>query len=442
MAGFGRRRSSIVSAVAFALLVVFAFVLPWRQAVVLPWGISIGPIVGIALVAGWLLSVVLDGDRRRPHRSVRRLSGFHVAFAIFTAFAAASLLWTVDPARTLGRVAVYAYIFALLVVAWDVLYSRERLAIVVQALVLGVFLVGLVGIWQLLQQDGLGERQAVAHGVNANELARWVVLVVPFAAWLLDRSARVTPSTHRTRLSGYLNLAYLVASPFMVLSTGSRQGTVALAVLAVLGGVVLVRRRQAAVTTRHVRATLVLVGAIVVTASVVASLGVFFDRLPYALSRLDTLGGRTPIWQVGIDAIRDRPLGGVGAGAFGSLTPEGMSTEPHSVVVGVAAELGVVGLVLFVVVVAVPVATVASRPGPTIVSAGVLCALGLFATVATLYTDPFNWLVLLFVLAAHSVPADDEAQSAVTARRDVTDRRGDSRRRTGRIPRESGGRQQ
>ncbi len=389
-----RGSTSILETSAFALLVVFAFVAPWRHAIQVVPGVTIGPpIVGLLTVV-WVLAVLVRGRVRRPH-------AFHLAFGLFTVFAAASFRWTVDSSLTAGRVWILVYVFVLLVVAWDLLDSRDRIAIVAQALVIGVFLVGLVGIWELIQQGEMIRQEPIGHGVNANELARWVVLAAPLAAGLLTSSERFAGTAF-----GYVNVAYLVALPFMVMATGSRQGLVALGALILLGFVAVLHRwRSISLAGRHVVASVVVLGGFVLAMRAVGTLDGFLDRLPHLTRRLDTLGGRTPIWAEGVASIREHPLRGVGAGTYRTLTPPGMLGDPHNTFVGVAAELGLVGLAVFLVVVTIPVWVAIRGDGPSYVSAGILLAFGLFSIVAMLYNDPLNWLLLLLVLAWHSLPA-------------------------------------
>ncbi|WP_247729231.1 O-antigen ligase family protein [Halovivax limisalsi] len=376
----------------FVLFVGYAFLLPLRHALVVPAiGVSIGPLLALAIWSGWGLLVLVRGSMRRPHP-------FHAAVGAFVLVAAASLAWTIDTSMTAVRVATLGYVLAVLVVAWDLLRSRRRIAIVGQALVLGVFVVGLLGVVDVLQQGGLLSRRHVAHGVNANVLARWLVLVAPVAAGLFvadRRSDRV--------LLGVIDVAYLALLPFMVLATGSRQGVVALLVLGALGGVALARRGPPIkFGRRHVVGTGLLVGLFVVAVRRIGSLGVFLDRLPAATSRLDTLGGRTPIWEVGFEAFGARPFLGSGAGTYGALTPESMSADPHNTVVGVAAELGAVGLLAFAVLALLPAVAVRRNPGPRYASTGLLLALATFAPVAMLYTDVFYWLLVSLVVASHA----------------------------------------
>ncbi|WP_254863540.1 O-antigen ligase family protein [Halovivax gelatinilyticus] len=381
-----------------ALLVAVAFVLPFRHAIEGPvGGRSIGPVLAVVLVSVWALTKVVTRDVRRPHP-------FHLAFGLFLALSVASLAWTVDASLTFVRIAILGYTLVLLVVAWDVLRTRARVAFVAQAIVAGVFLVGLVGVVELLAQGGLEAREHVAFGVNANELARWVVLAAPLAAALLVSDRRFGSGPF-----GILNVAYLVAVPFMVLATGSRQGALAMVVLAVVGLFALVRRgRSLRPDSLHVASGFVLLAVAIVAIRSVASLDVFLDRLPFVLWRVDTLGGRTPIWEAGIDAIRDSPGLGTGAGTYAAITPEGMSADPHNTIVGVAAELGLVGLAVFLVLVAIPFVSVVRNPGPTYASIGLFLAFALFATVAMLYNDPFYWLVLLLLLAIHEAPVDGD----------------------------------
>lgn len=411
MSGVGRDRSIALETGAFALLAAFAFLLPLRHALAVPVevpavpyvgpaveaprGLSIGPLVAAALVLVWALAAFVERSPRRPHP-------FHAAFALFAAFAAASYRWTIDTSATLTRIAILGYVFILLVIAWDLLESRRRIAIVSQAVVLGAFVVGLVGAVEVVQQGGITREDPLA-GANPNELARWLIVAAPLAAGLLANSRRFGSAPF-----GYLNVAYLVALPFTILATGSRQGVVALLVLGALGSVAVVARRDATgVHRRHAAAGLALLVATVAAVRALGSVDAFLYRRPFALDQLGSLGGRTAYWAEGLDAFRAHPIRGVGAGGFDALTPAGMSADPHNTFVGVAAELGLPGLLLFAAAVAIPAIVAARRPGPSCSSAGVLLALALFSTVAMLYNDPFIWLVLLLVLAAHSTATAD-----------------------------------
>lgn len=388
--------------VAFSFLAAFAFALPWRHAVTIRPGVSIGPAIAAALATAWIVTALRTRTVRRPH-------AFHLALGLFTALSMASLLWTVDAQRTFFRAATLGYVFALTVVAWDILDTRGRIAVVSQALVLGTFVVGAVGVVEVIQQGGLADRRDVVYGANANELARWVVLATPLAAGLLVNSRRFGDG-----LAGYVNVGYLVATPFVILATGSRQGGVAFVALVILGVFVVARYgRSLGIRPRQVLAGVGFLVLAIVSIESIASLSIFLERLPYEPSRLGSAGGRTAIWAEGLAAFRANPLLGVGAGAYSAVTPPGMSADPHNTFVGVAVELGLVGLSSFLLVAAIPLGVALTTSGPTYTSVGIYLALVLFASVAMLYNDPFNWLLVLVVLAAHSVPSADREHEPV-----------------------------
>ncbi len=393
MAAEERRRGE---SPVFALLVGFVFVQPWRHALTVAPGVSVGSVLGVGLIGSWVVLTVSS-------RSVRRVHPFHLAFGLFVALSASSLAWTIDGGRTLRRLATLGYTLALVVVAWNLLDTRRRLALVAQALVLGTFVVGGAGLVDLLQQGTEYSRRELA-GINANELARWVLVAVPFAGGLLCSSTRF-----RTGVLGSVNVAYLSVVPFVVLATGSRQGLIGSLVLVVVGLIGLARREWDVPLDRGQAIVGVLVvGSVVAVVRTVASIGLLGYRLPVVDSELGTAGGRTAIWAVGLAAFRERPLLGVGAGAFGAVTEPPMGADPHSAIVGVAVELGTIGLLVAGLVVSVLVVTVARNPGPTVASAAVLGVFAVFGPVAMLYNNPMNWLVLVLVVAAHEMPAETD----------------------------------
>jgi O-antigen ligase len=158
-------------------------------------------------------------------------------------------------------------------------------------------------------------------------------------------------------------IAYLLAPVFLygIVATGSRTGLIALVATPLLALLVprLVARLGWRVLTLYVAgATVLAVMALAVPSVTDAAL----DRYT-TLSQIDseeTWNGRWSSWQGALDVIASHPILGVGAGNFAEATLEYSEQvfqgavengEPtsvaHNVYLGVATELGLVGLTLF-----------------------------------------------------------------------------------------------
>src|ERR1700730_9715741 len=94
--------------VAYALLWLFVFTMPWDDIVQLPVLGSLPRLVGIAASVVGVLFVIARG-RFRP------LSWFHVFTGLFVIWAALTSFWTIDPEGTRERVLTYTQLALL---AW------------------------------------------------------------------------------------------------------------------------------------------------------------------------------------------------------------------------------------------------------------------------------------------------------------------------------------
>jgi O-antigen ligase len=105
----------------------------------------------------------------------------------------------------------------------------------------------------------------------------------------------------------------------------------------------------------------------------VALAGTLFALQPLvpqaSLQRLGTTGdaiaagdltGRVEIWRQGLDAFSEHPLTGVGSGAFRAAVESGKAA--HNVFVSVLAEVGLIGLVLFAIILAICVHQALRQP--------------------------------------------------------------------------------
>lgn len=136
--------------------------------------------------------------------------------------------------------------------------------------------------------------------------------------------------------------------------------------------------------------------------------------------------GRAKLITGGIDLFADRPLEGFGSGSFSTeylrhneVSSSSAASASHTIPITVAAEQGIVGLVLYVALLAVAFVTLFSRAGrspPRVAVAACFAALVLHTMVyADFLEDPFTWTLLALGVALLPRSQSDLAREWVRA---------------------------
>jgi O-antigen ligase len=272
----------------------------------------------------------------------------------YSLWAVASALWTVDAGATayqlssLAIALVYALAFAALV------SSRAEVDRVLAYVAGAALLIGLfaIAVFAAGSSRDLQEGRASGGAGDPNFFAAYQVVAVPLVLVLAGEARR-----RWLRIGLYATGLVVIGS---VLTTLSRGGLVALGVITVL---TLVLPARTIFRSR-------LHKALVVTA-VLAAAGLGFNAVSGSLlPRLDSMlsegggTGRLVLWQGAWTGFEERPLTGVGYGAYKPVSNDLIFRTPgvslrdydlhpdgqpaHSAYLGTAAELGLPGLLLFV----------------------------------------------------------------------------------------------
>jgi O-antigen ligase len=195
-----------------------------------------------------------------------------------------------------------------------------------------------------LVRGGDAEIRFSGSEMDENELALTLALGLP-VAWLLATSPINGRLEQLRRLANYV---YLPAGIFAIVLTGSRMGLFAIIPAALF---VLLRLPRLKLPSRIVIST--------------ALAGAFLFLYPHVpsgtLERLATiessiasadLGGRVAIWREGIGSFVKHPVLGVGGGAFEGAVPR-TRAEAHNIFLSIVVELGIIGLALFAMMLAI-----------------------------------------------------------------------------------------
>jgi len=306
--------------------------------------VATGASLGAIKVGGLVL--VLAALRRsgtpflpREHPLVAYAATFLAAWALASSF------WAYDVPQAAGYGLRLTLNVALLFVIFAAIRHARSVRWVVSGYLLGAAAAALVGLVQGPQGDE--ERLAGSVG-DPNFLAAMLVPAIVFAVFAFGWT--------RHPAERWLLCLLLVLFTIALLETQSRGGLVALVVTLAAGMVFggRFRRHFAALT-----ATIAFVGLAYFAAFATAE----------AVGRITNPGGgagRSDLWAVAAEVVSDHPLVGVGAGNFPIVAPQYVTgtldlpevqlvvdqpTVAHNTYIGVLAELGVVGLSAFAVVV-------------------------------------------------------------------------------------------
>ena len=308
-------------------------------------GATLAKPVGALLVLAWG-AIVLTRRVRLPLLPQSRPLLFWAIVGLVL-FGCVSLLWAADPSQTrtsLERILLNA---ALLVVVYTAASTRSGFRTIVHGLLLGSVVASLYSIaFGHYTQGRLGTLS------DPNYFAAELIPAILIACFLF-----VTAGSPRTR---WLFGAVAVVDLAAFILTQSRGGIVGLAAGLIAALVVAGRARP-----RMLALVLVLLAA---------GLGYYVAYKPAHIfhggsSASGTSSGRLNLWQVGLRVWGGHPIGGVGLGNY-SVAEPAYAIQPinltqvyqivneqlvvHNTYLQLAAELGLVGLGLFLTILAVP----------------------------------------------------------------------------------------
>ncbi len=369
--------------------------------------IDVGIVAGVLIVWAW--------SQRRWRWQTTPLDR---AIAVWIAAFALSLLTNLDSWR---RIALGLWFMGVYVGAWyllsHALANRAlRRAWLIDALLIAgvpVVFVGFAQVWLALT-SGLPLPRPVGTLGNPNTLAALLVMLIPFTAGRLAESKAPLPRV----LLGLYTLANLVLLGLTFSRGGWIGGVVGLAVW--IGLRFPVRQIWIALP-RLQKAALIALALLAATGGAV----VLLDSLSIGGRGLDL---RTWLYQTALELFAQRPLTGHGLFTFGaglsrlnSLPPLEPHSHAHNVILQVAAELGIVGLISLALTAWAALRALLRtlhRPADPITVMGIAAFAG-FAThqmldfPAMMPTIAFTALIALLL----AVTPDEPTTEAPTARR-------------------------
>jgi O-antigen ligase len=325
------------------------FSVPLEEVSAILPGSSLVKLIGLLAAGSWLLNVLVARERVR-------LPAVALPLLAFALWAVSSALWAISPGEVLRLSVTLAQLVALYLLVPNVLDTPLRLRRALDAHVAGAVVLAAVAI-RVTEEGVLQQgRTAIVVGgqmlLESNFLA--AALIVPVALALVGALDRARGRIARLLLAGAGTLC--LAAIVLTMSRGAMLG------VALVAAVVTVARGQLVVP---------LVGALLAAPGLALVGPMFWERWTEAATLADRAAGRLDILEVGWMVVRSRPLAGVGLGGFplvyydylseaagvaakhAEAVAKAMIKYPHNIYLGSAAELGVVGLGLLGVALAV-----------------------------------------------------------------------------------------
>jgi O-antigen ligase len=330
---------------AYVFLWIFIFTIPWEASVLIP-GLGTGPtgsgtigkLVGLVAATSGVLAVLARG-KARP------LALFHILAGLFAIWVGVTSAWSIDTLATMKSLRVMVQVIAIPWLIWEVAGTPGRRDGLLQAYVLG----GYVSVFNILSNysSGIATKGSqlttvdtgrfTAQGFNPNEIGFLLVLALPIA-WQLSLK-------HQSTLIKWLNRAYLPLGTVAILLTGSRSSLIGAVMALCIVPLTLGRLTFGMKFGVLVIITTTLIGgALVVPQKTMDRLGTTTDEITSG-----TLNERRVIWKAGLELFLRHPIGGVGAGGFqpGVKQYLGYKKTAHNTYISVLVEEGVVGFIIF-----------------------------------------------------------------------------------------------
>ena len=328
----------------FSLLMIF--LIPWESMFELPGLGTASQLIGMVVLGIWAFSVIQRGG-------MYKLTIFHASVAIFFLWNLTSILWSFDQEASFDRGIAHLRLFGMMILIWDLYDSSPLMLHGFLAVVLGSF-APIIGVTiNFVQQRAQSWGRYSAGNDNANTTGIIIALAVPFALYL----ATTPKSSFWHKLIGYI---FIPAAIFGIALTATRFALLMImpALLFGLGAVV-----QLKPAYRVVIWSLFVIGLFTLPFFIPSG---SLQRLSTAGAEISggDLNGRTEFWMYGLNMWIHKPLQGIGSNAFPSAvqTILGIPRSIHNSFLAILVETGVIGLILFVLLIVLGFAPLRQLP--------------------------------------------------------------------------------
>lgn len=324
-----------LGALAFSALWLFVFSLPWERSIAVPVVGSIGSLFGLVAFAMGFLSLFSKQGLRLRVPSLLVLTA-----AAFTLWSFLSYFWSIAPTASFNRSQTYAQLLLVTFLVWQLCRNNKQLRALLQAYVWGAYVscASIMASFILGLSFANSGRYSGLSGDNPNWIAITLALGIPIA-WHLA-------SMYRNAWLSWINFFYLPTSLLAIGLTASRGGFIN----ALVGmSLILFSFRSLSLTRKAFLLFLIPIGIYGVLNTVPPENLTRLSEASAEISEGD-MTSRGAIWAAGLRIIAERPWLGYGIGSFSTAVASelGSAMNAHNSFISIMAELGVVGIMLFV----------------------------------------------------------------------------------------------
>ncbi len=314
--------------ITWFFLLAFVSVMPWEYSLDLGNGIGdIARLLGLAVLV-FAIPAILQNRGMRTPGPVQ-----WITLALFVWFCL-TVFWSVNPDVTLMKLRGYFQELMIVWLLWEFVSNAQELRTILRAWLAGSWVLAVLTAFSFMTATAANQIRFMPAGQDPNDVARYLDLALPIAAYLLIAEERWYWRLHAF---GYFPVALAA-----VVLTASRAG-VLVAVVALMGSCLLLVMRY----PRGFAAAFLVLAALS-TAFWFAIPAGTTGRLATTFAQLSSgnLNQRANIWQAGLAAFTEAPLAGTGAGTFVEAAGLSPIDTAHNTALSVAVEGGLVALML------------------------------------------------------------------------------------------------
>jgi O-antigen ligase len=393
--------------IALVFSLVFIFLVPWEGMVRLPWG-TFARFTGMAVGGFWLATVIVTGR-------LRKLGPFQLMVCLFVLWNVLSVFWSENPNRSFSHAKTWSQMLLLVLILWDLYTTRSALLAGLQAYILGAYVAVSSAVYNYFTgKVYYTNYQRFSPGeTNPDGFGFVMALGIP-VAWYLASSINTSGIGRFLRIVNYV---YIPAAMLGIALSGTRTALIASVVGMAFGLASLTRLRLIA----RVAIFLLLSVIILVLLPYVQTLE-SFQRLGTTGTELTSgdLNNRTNNWREGLNSFAQHPLLGVGSNMYRSINTLSNSNEgkvSHNSYLSVLVELGLIGFVLFGIILAIVFVQAWRQPKwQSWFWLTVLTVWGIGAFTLTWEARKSTWLFLSFVVVGAALTNKRE-ESVFTPKR-------------------------
>jgi len=333
----------------FVGLLIMLIATPAEELVVLPGGRTAIFAIGVIVMFFWLIHIL------RKRGNIQIVKQPTLLITLLLCWGLMSFFWAVDKSATLVRVISFTNLLLFYILFQDLVKNNKQLKIVLFTCFISGIIYSLITIGIELQTHAY--RASLVKIQNPNHLARSLII-----------GLLVTPYIFINLKSRFLKIITILGAFIFVIAiimTGGRGAWLGLVMAFILTSLI---TKNKIVRLKN----LIIIGVIVVIFVLTLYQINFISQ--YTMKRITTLtdiqatrgaSGRIGIWYTGLQMVKDNPIIGVGLNNFPKKFEDYIEISknwssfdfygygvrpgrgPHSTFLSIQGELGIIGLVLF-----------------------------------------------------------------------------------------------